>query len=45
MREPKRRVLCPDAEVRSARLLLVDAVQHVIRNGLELLGVAAPEQM
>lgn len=45
MREPQRRVLCSDPEVRSARLLLVDAVRHVIRNGLQLLGVAAPERM
>jgi len=45
MREPARRVLCDDAAVRAARLLLVDAVRHVIRNGLTLLGVAAPERM
>jgi arginyl-tRNA synthetase len=29
----------------AARLALLWAVQHVIRNGLELLGVSAPEQM
>jgi arginyl-tRNA synthetase len=45
MREPDRRVLCADAELRAARLLLVDATSHVIRRGLELLGVAAPERM
>jgi len=45
MREPERRVLCPDAQTRAARLLLVAATRHVIRNGLELLGVAAPERM
>ena len=45
MREPDRRVLCDDANVGAARLLLVDAVRHAIRNGLELLGIAAPERM
>ncbi len=45
MRDPGRRVLCPADDLRAARLLLVDAVRHVIRGGLELLGVAAPERM
>lgn len=45
MHEPERRVLCPNEETRAARLLLVDAVRHVIRNGLRLLGVEAPERM
>jgi arginyl-tRNA synthetase len=45
MREPERRVLCADDEVCSARLLLVDAARHVVRNGLALLGIAAPERM
>ena len=31
--------------LRDARLALVDAVAQVIRNGLELLGVSAPESM
>ena len=34
-----------DAALRNARLTLVLAVQQVIRNGLTLLGVAAPESM
>ncbi len=34
-----------DAALRNARLLLVLAVQQVIRNGLTLLGVSAPESM
>ena len=34
-----------DAALRNARLLLVLAVQQVIRNGLTLLGVSAPETM
>jgi len=45
MREPDLRVLCPDAPTRAARLLLVDAARHVIRKGLALLGIAAPERM
>jgi arginyl-tRNA synthetase len=45
MREPSRRVLCDEPAVRAARLLLVDAVRHVIASGLHLLGVAAPERM
>jgi len=45
MREPERRVLCRDGGTRAARLLLVDALRHVIRNGLALLGVGAPERM
>jgi arginyl-tRNA synthetase len=34
-----------DAKLRNARLMLVEAVQQVIRNGLTLLGVSAPETM
>jgi len=45
MREADLRVLCPDDDTRAARLLLVDGVRHVIRNALELLGLAAPERM
>lgn len=45
MRDADRRVLCPDDQIRAARLLLVDATRHVIRNGLELLGLEAPERM
>ncbi|MGD2175760.1 MAG: arginine--tRNA ligase, partial [Candidatus Brocadiaceae bacterium] len=45
MREPERRVLCEDPATRAARLLLVDATRHVVRTGLELLGIAAPERM
>ena len=32
-------------ELRQARLLLVKSVQIVLRNGLELLGIKAPEKM
>ena len=34
-----------DAPLRNARLALVSAAQQVIRNGLTLLGVSAPESM
>jgi arginyl-tRNA synthetase len=34
-----------DAELRNARLVLVLGVQQVVRNGLTLLGVSAPESM
>ena len=37
--------IVPDAKQRNARLALVEAVQQVIRNGLTLLGVSAPESM
>ena len=41
----KHRVLADDALLRCGRLLLVLAVQKVIRNGLTLLGVSAPNRM
>ena len=34
-----------DASLRNARLLLINATRQVIRNGLALLGVSAPETM
>ncbi len=34
-----------DAALRNARLALASAVQQVVRNGLHLLGVSAPESM
>ena len=34
-----------DAALRNARIMLVLAVQQVIRNGLGILGVSAPESM
>lgn len=39
------RILEDDAELRAARLALMGAVRQVIYNGLDLLGVHAPEQM
>jgi arginyl-tRNA synthetase len=41
----KHRVLGEDAELTHGRLCLVLAVKHVIRNGLNLLGVGAPDRM
>ncbi len=37
--------LVPEAPVRNARLSLIAAVRQVLRNGLALLGVSAPERM
>jgi arginyl-tRNA synthetase len=34
-----------DADLRNARIMLVLATRQVMRNGLELLGVSAPEKM
>jgi arginyl-tRNA synthetase len=39
------RLLVDDLPVRLARLALVTAVRQVLRNGLALLGVSAPEKM
>src|SRR5690606_24612621 len=44
-RNPELAVLVPDEPLRSARLVLTRAVQIVLRNGLELLGLSAPERM
>jgi len=38
-------LLCEDPGLRSARLCLLSAVSQVLRNGLGLLGVSAPESM
>jgi arginyl-tRNA synthetase len=39
------RILVADEAVTLARLALASAVRHVLRNGLALLGVSAPERM
>jgi arginyl-tRNA synthetase len=39
------RILVPEEPVKLARLALAMAVRHVLRNGLTLLGVSAPEKM
>ena len=42
---PEYRVITDDREVSRARLCLADGVRIVIRNGLALLGINAPESM
>jgi arginyl-tRNA synthetase len=44
-RNPELAVLVPDPTLRAARLRLARAVQIVLRNGLELLGLQAPDRM
>lgn len=39
------RILVEDEALKIARLALATAAQHVLRNGLTLLGVSAPEKM
>jgi arginyl-tRNA synthetase len=39
------RVLCDDAETRRARLALISAVQATLHDGLDMLGIAAPDHM
>jgi arginyl-tRNA synthetase len=39
------RVLVDDAAIRNARLALLLATRQVLRNGLSLIGVSAPEKM
>ncbi|MEW6202243.1 MAG: arginine--tRNA ligase [bacterium] len=39
------RVLTDDVETSQARLVLCEAVRNVMRNGLKLLGLSAPEEM
>jgi arginyl-tRNA synthetase len=41
----RHKVLCDDVKLAKARLSLILAVKKVIRNGLTLLGVTAPERM
>jgi arginyl-tRNA synthetase len=43
--DPSLRVLVDNRDIRRARLALVAAVQATLREGLSLLGIAAPEQM
>ncbi len=39
------KVLTEDSRIKKARLYLVDAVRRVVANGLEILGVSAPDRM
>ena len=42
---PRLEILCSDAGLRNARLALMAATRQVLKNGLALLGVAAPDSM
>lgn len=44
-RSPELAVLVEDARLRAARLVLTRAVQIVLRNGLTVLGIDAPQRM
>ncbi len=44
-RNPELAVLVPDPDLREARLALANAIRIVLRNGLTLLGLGAPERM
>jgi len=39
------KVLTEDSRIKKARLYLVEAVRQVVANGLEILGVSAPDRM
>ena len=41
----KNRILGDDQNLSSARLYLIDCIRTVIRNGLKLLGISAPQRM
>ena len=43
--DPSHRVIVDDAPLRDARLVLFQAARQVVRNGLALLGVSAPDTM
>jgi arginyl-tRNA synthetase len=45
LKNPENRVVTVDLDLSRARLLLVDAVRIIIKTGLNLLGVSAPEKM
>jgi arginyl-tRNA synthetase len=44
-RNPELAVLVRDVELRRARLALARAIRIVLRNGLEILGLTAPDRM
>jgi arginyl-tRNA synthetase len=39
------RILTDNAELRKARIMLVDSIRQVIKNGLSILGLKSPERM
>jgi arginyl-tRNA synthetase len=44
-RDPALKVLCEDRAVAASRLALVRAVERTLARGLDLLGIAAPQEM
>ena len=38
-------ILVEDQDLRNARLALVSAVKYTLKNGLELIGLSAPERV
>ena len=44
-RFPEHRIVTEEKDMTQARLLLAQGVRIVIRNGLHLLGIAAPRKM
>lgn len=41
----RHRILVDDAELKKARILLIDSIRQVIKNGLRILGLKSPERM
>jgi len=44
-KNPDHRIVTPDTSLSQARLFLAEGVRTVIANGLQLLGISAPEKM
>ncbi|MBU2497425.1 MAG: arginine--tRNA ligase, partial [Proteobacteria bacterium] len=44
-KEPEKRIVCSDRAVSQARLYLAEGIRVVLHNGLQLLGIHAPERM
>ena len=44
-RNPQLAVLVADENLREARLALANAIRIVLRNGLQLLGLGAPDRL
>jgi arginyl-tRNA synthetase len=45
IKNPEHRIVCKDTALSQARLFLAEAVRIVLYNGLNLLGISAPERM
>ena len=45
MKIPENRIICDDSSLSQARLFMADAIRIVLYNGLDLLGIHAPERM